>query len=395
MRPAWGNDIKKFFPHLNYSIAYAANRQEAFNRDADIYITNHDAVKFLASQKPAFFKGFDTLIIDESSAFKHRTSERSKSLRKIAKMFKYRTCMDGTPCPNSVTELFHQVQVLDDGKALGTSFMAFRSTTCVPKQVGPSPNMIKWTDRPGAGDAVTALLADMIIRHKFEDCVDIPPNYTYNVPFSLTDTHKKKYDKFEEEQLLVHNEDIIAATTAAVVSQKLLQIASGAVYADDEKYVVLGRERYELIGDLIGQRKQCVVFFLWTHQRDELIAQFDKLGYTFAVIDGKSTDKERERAVDLFQKGLLRVILAHPKSASVGLTLTKGTTTIWASPTYRLDWWLQGNQRIYRMGQQLKTETIVVVAENTIDEHVVECLESKNVNMSEMLAMMRNQYIAR
>ena len=49
LQPAWGNDIEKFSPNLKYVIANANNRLKAFNTNADIVITNHDAVKWIAA----------------------------------------------------------------------------------------------------------------------------------------------------------------------------------------------------------------------------------------------------------------------------------------------------------------------------------------------------------
>jgi SNF2 family DNA or RNA helicase len=85
---------------------------------------------------------------------------------------------------------------------------------------------------------------------------------------------------------------------------------------------------------------------------------------------------------------MYRIILAHPQSAAHGLTLTKGTASIWASPTYNLEHYQQGFRRIYRAGQTQKTETIVIVAENTIEERVWEALQNKKVKMDELLGQL-------
>jgi len=78
LRSAWENDFMKFAPSISVSVAPADKRADAFAREADIYVTNLDAVVWLAKQPPKFFKGFDTLIIDEITAFKHHTSQRSR-----------------------------------------------------------------------------------------------------------------------------------------------------------------------------------------------------------------------------------------------------------------------------------------------------------------------------
>lgn len=392
LRSAWGNDIKKFTPELSFSIAYASNREAAFKADANVYITNIDATKWLYKQKPEFFDKFSTIIIDEGTFYKHQTSARSKALAKIIKYFKFRELMTGTPNSNTITDIWHQVYLLDGGARLGKSFYAFRATACIPKQVGPSPNMVKWVDRPGVHEAVASLLSDITIRHKFEECTDIPANYEYTVPFDMSTKHRGHYEELRKTSVLELQAGDVNAIHAASLATKLLQVASGAAYGETlqgskDRYINIDNDRYEMVIDIANQREHSIVFFLWTHQRDELVKQADACGLTYAVIDGDTSDTRREEIVELYQKGFYRILFAHPASAAHGLTLVKGTATIWASPPHNLDWFVQGNRRIYRTGQTAKTETIIIVATDTIEEKVYESLMNKNLNMQTLLGM--------
>lgn len=390
LRCAWEADFRKFASHLDVAVATAERREEAFEADADVYVTNIDAVRWLAKQKPKFFERFDTLIIDESSHFKHHTSQRSRGLNKIKKHFRYRYALTGTPNSNSIADLWNQVFILDDGKRLGTSFYQFRASVCEPKQVGPSPNMVQWRDRQGAELAVGTLLDGFVIRHKLEECISIPENHLYSLEHQLPPKQMKVYRTMEKNALtILSNGDEVSTVNAAGVATKLLQIASGAVYNDDGGYSVVDTKRYELVAELVQARKHSVVFFNWTHQRDQLIAAFDAEGITYAVIDGSTSAKDRKTYVDHFQAGFYRVLLAHPASAAHGLTLTKGTATIWASPTYNLEHFVQGNRRIYRAGQTERTETIIVIAPNTIEEHVYEMLKNKDERQMTLLDVLK------
>jgi len=389
LRPTWQTEFRKFASHLVTSVATADVREDAFRVKADAYIINHDAVKWLAKQPASFFDRFDTLVVDESGAFKHHTSQRSKALNKIKKYFQYRVALNGTPSPNSVTELWNQINLLDDGSRLGPSFYGFRQTTCVPKQVGPASTMVKWNDRIGAAEAVAKRIEDITIRHIFEDCIDIPENHAYSVPYYLTPTQLQAYEEMRVAQVALLKGELITAVNAAVVATKLLQIASGAVYDDQGKWHLVDRERYELVMDLAQKRSHCVVFFLWTHQKECLIEEAQKRGITFGVIDGSVSERKAAETVDYFQKGLYKVIFAHPQSAAHSLTLTRGVATIWSSPTYNLEHYLQGLRRIYRAGQTQKTETITVVAQGTIEEKVQAALDAKAINMMELLGLMK------
>lgn len=387
---AWKHDFLKFAPDMRVVSCFAHNRVKALALDADVYIVNHDGVKDLLKQKPVFWKKFDTLIIDESTAFKHHTSQRSKAMRKIAKHFKYRRCMSGTPTSNGICDIWHQIYLLDEGKSLGPTFSGFRNAACIPEQIGPQPNMVKWVDRPGIETTVSTLLKDVMIRHRFDDCVDIPANHRYSVPFQLSSKHAKIYQQMERDALLEMHDKVINAANGAVLYTKLLQIASGAVYDITGAAALIDSDRYELVMDLVEARPHSIVFFNWEHQRDQLgkLAQARKLDY--AIYDGATPDKTRADIVRDYQAGKYRVLFAHPQSAGHGLTLTRGTATIWASPTYNLEHYLQGLKRIHRIGQTEKTETIVIVAEGTVDEKVWAVLQGKDARQSDLLAQLED-----
>lgn len=388
LRSVWFNDFKKFAPATRVLVSTAGKHASVFSQPADVYVINTDAVKWLAQQPKSFFKDFGLLINDESTAFKHNTSQRAKAMAKIAKYFKYRRLMTGTPNSNSITDVWHQAFILDEGKRLGKSFYAFRNTVCVPVQRGPNVNAVEWTDKDGAEEAVFGLLRDIVVRHRFEDCVDIPQNHRYNVTYQMTPKQRTKYEEMENWAVMELDKiSAVTAVNAAAVATKLLQIASGAVYSSSGEYHIVDTSRYEVVLDLVEQRQHSLVFFLWKHQRDLLVAEAERRGLTFAVIDGSVNEEERSAVVQRYQSGQYRTIFAHPKSAGHGLTLTRGTATIWASPTYDLEIFEQGSKRQHRLGQTQKTETIVVCAEDSIDERAFAALMSKKVRMDNLLQL--------
>ena len=388
LKSAWADDFKKFAPDMKVSIAWAENREEAFAAEADVYITNYAAANWLAKKPKKFFNRFDQLVLDEGTAVKHRTSQCSKAVKKIAQYFDWRRLLTGTPTSNGICDLWHQVYVVDDGDRLGKAFFAFQKATCTPET---EAGHIKWVDKPGIEPVVGALIEDITIRHRFEDCVDIPPNHRFAVPYTLTPSHRKLYQELENQKFLENKGRKISAVNGAVLYFKLLQCASGAVYVDpdddESDYTLLDPDRYDLIMDLVEARQHSIVFFNWRHQKDELVRVATARGIKFEMIDGTVTKKgERERIVQAYQRGEYQVLLANAQTIGHGLTLTKGTRTIFASPTPNLEHFLQGYKRIYRITQTEKTETIMVIAPDTIDEYVWEQCQKKDVRQSDLLA---------
>lgn len=392
MFAAWANDVLKFFPgEYTVSIANHKTKLDAFVPEAQIVVMNHDGVKWLvkSSSWRRILEEYDTIIIDESEAFKNHTSQRSKAASVLSSHFRFRAVLSATPINRSVTELWHQIYLLDGGALLGSSFFQFRNAVCTPVQRGPRPEMREWVDKAGVDDEVALILKSITIRNKFEECLDIPENVIRTVPFHLSDKHMKHYEAMRDDAILELSEGDVTAVNAAVLANKLLQVASGSVYTEEREAVVVDVGRYELITELVHERDHSVVFFQWTHQRDALKNYFDKEGITYDVIDGTVSDRRRKEIVEKYQAGRFKTLLLHPKSAGHGLTLTRGLATIWASPVYQPALFEQANHRIYRAGQTKKTETIMIEAVDTVETKVNNVLSQRLDKMGNLLEMLK------
>lgn len=398
LQSAWGQDIIEWLPlGTTYVIAKATNREKMFDEDADIYITNTDAAKWLANQNGGWFLRFGehpTLLIDEITSFKHRTSARSKAIRKIAPYFHFRTGLTGTPNSNTILDLWHQMLIIDDGELLGKSFARFRNTACDYQR---NPFGGKWNDKPGIEEVVAERISGLTIRHQFDECMDIPENHRYTVTFDMPAGLRRHYETMVREAILILEEGNVSAINQGVLRTKLLQIASGAVYGDDDQgrrrfptYQLLDRGRYILIADLVEARDHSVVFFNWKHQREELKIEFELRGISYAILDGNTPDREREEIVRDYQAGKYQVLAMHPKTGAHGLTLTRGRATIIASPFDEADLLKQAIHRIYRGGQQHKTETILVKARGCrVEQRVYDNLLQKTGRMETLLEILK------
>lgn len=387
LRPAWGDDISKYAPDLKWAVAHGKGREDVMAGDYDIVISNHDAVKWICKLPKEILNGFDMLCVDEFTAYKNRTSQRSKAALKLARSIPAKVLLSGTPDPNSVTDLWHPVFMLDGGQRLGRQFFAFRSQVCAPTQTGPRPEMVKWEDKEGAGPMVADMLSDITVRFKFEDCIDIPENTTRYMYVDLPTKLRKQYEELAYTSYLALKEGTINAIHAGAKAKKLLQLLTGAVYDESGAVVSVHKDRYELVMELVAERKKSVVAFNWRHERDALIEIAEREGISYRVIDGSVSGNDRELAVKQFQFSDLQVIFAHPQSAGHGLTLTAGTATIWCSPTYNAEHFQQFNRRIYRAGQTKKTETILIAARDTKETEAYDKLEGKLNRMEDLLSI--------
>jgi hypothetical protein len=391
LETSWEDDAKKFTPDLRLNLAFAHNREAAFTAPGDVVVTNWDAAVWVAKQFKSnkyFLDDFDTLIIDESTGFKNKDAGRTKALITIRHLFEHRHALTGTPMPQSVLDLWSQALLIDDGKHLGANYYKFRNQTTVPRQVGRDAHMVHWETLPGAIDQCVKNLTPITIRFAAKDCIDIPENNKFMQYITLPPKALRAYKDMEKECVADINSNIVQAKNAGVRGIKLLQICTGAVYDENRLVHLVHTSRYELVMQLVQERNwPSLVLFNWQHEKNELVKLAEQAGVTFSVIDGETPATDRGDIVRSFQNGDLKVLFAHPRTVAYGLTLTTGRTTIWCSPTPNSEWFTQANKRIDRAGQRFCTETIMIAAKDTREEHIYDILDGKVARTTEFLEL--------
>ena len=381
LEASWADDIAKFTPQITYAVAYAKNREQAFSGDEQIVITNHDAVKWLLKNKEVL-AGFDTLVIDEFTAFKNKDSQRSKALKNLKDHFDYRIAMSGTPNSNTILDIWHPMLLVDDGERLGHRFFSFRGSVCTSRFNGFAQ---EWVDKDDAELSVAAAIGDINIRYQLEECLTMPEQTVSTLQVQLPSKIMQQYKQLCDDNVLYTGTATINAVHAGAKVKKLLQLCTGAVY--DEHGIVrnVHSGRYELVMQLVSERKHSLVAFNWKHEKNHLTAMADSMSIKYGVIDGDTPAHHRKDVVDRMQAGQLQVVFCHPQSAGHGLTMTKATAVIWASPTYNTEHYQQFNRRIYRAGQTQRTEIIQIAARDTWEPDVYEKLAGKLERMDELL----------
>lgn len=386
LEAAWLDDWMKFDSHPDVVVAYANNRARAFQSGVPNVITNIEAVNWLAKKENRkYLKNFDLVVCDEATAFKNPSAQRSKNAGIVFCTIPHAINMSGTPMTKTVVDLWHQYKLIDFGARLGPSLSKFRFEFCTPvRPPGAPQGAIRWEDKPGSYERVAELVADITIRHRIEDCLDIPPNHVTWLGYTPS---KKAYQQYQEllrhAVLQLETGELLTAANAAVARNKLLQLLTGSLYDAEHNARELDTQRTELIADLLEDREASVVFYLWKHQRIALEKELAKRKIEVAFIDGTVNQKRRAEIVREFQGGKYRAVLLHPETGAHGLTLTRAKTAIFTTPPGdRPDWMIQGIARIVRGGQDKPTETILVYAKDTLEQRVYQnILDERDVGM--------------
>jgi SNF2 family DNA or RNA helicase len=400
LEAVWGNDIKHFYPRTKYGVfrrkyAKHPNYVRALLLDNDICIFNIEAVDLILENKDIIETQYSVIVIDEFTSIKNRSAQRSKKAARLAACFSHRYLLSGTPTPNGLLDIWHPAFVCDDGTRLGSNFFHFRNSVCQPIQRGYAQVFTEWEELEGASDVVADTLRDITIRHVLEEVVDMPDRIYRTMEVTMPDKLRKHYNEMLKTSILQLKQDDVVALNKAVLGNKLLQIASGSVYGSHlersvAKSVLLDKDKYDLVTELVKERDHSLVFYLWQHQADELAKQFSKEGITFDIISGKVSDKDRARIIQDFQDSKLQTLLMQPAAAAHGITLTKSTASIWCSPTWNLEHFIQANHRDYRIGQKCKTEVIMIQYTDTIEQKVYSALQHKKDALDNLLEILQS-----
>lgn len=348
-------------------------RIRALNTPADIYIINRENIVWLVDYYRNSWP-FDMVVIDESSSFKSHNAKRFKALASVGNHISRMVLLTGTPSPNGLNDLWSQIYLLDGGVRLGKRYTQFRERYFDPGERGNNV-IYNYKAKPGSEQAILEHISDICISMKAEDYLQLP-DITYNeIPVILDDKSKKAYNDLERKMVLeLPDEDEISVTSAAALSNKLLQLANGAVYDDNRDYHEIHDCKVEAFMELIEslQGKPVLVFYNFQHDKERLLKVLQKTKLN--VRELKTTQDE-----DDWNNRKIDVLLTHPASSAYGLNLQQGGNhVIWFGLTWNYELYTQANKRLHRQGQQEKVIIHHLVCSDTRDEDVMQALSKKD-----------------
>lgn len=351
-----------------------SKRIRALNTPADIYIINRENVVWLVDYYRNAWP-FDMVVVDESSSFKSHTAKRFKALASMGGHIDRLVELTGTPSPNGLNDLWSQVFLLDGGERLGKKYTQFRERYFDPGDRGNNV-IYNYKVKPGSEGSILEKISDICISMKSEDYLQLP-DVTYNqIPVILDPKSSKAYYDLEAKMVLAlpEAEEEISVTSAAALSNKLLQLANGALYDEDHNVHEIHNCKIEAFMELIEslQGKPALVFYNYQHDRDRILKALKDSG--LRVRELKTTQDE-----DDWNNRNIDILLTHPASSAYGLNLQQGGNhVIWFGLNWNYELYTQANKRLHRQGQKEKVIIHHLVCSSTRDEDVMQALERKD-----------------
>lgn len=377
----WPKELAKW-EHLtgltsSLVLGSATERKAALQRKAFLYIINRENVAWLVKNH---YWDFDMVVIDELSSFKSNKAERFKAMKKVRPMVTRIVGLTGTPAPNTLLDLWPQMYLMDMGQRLGRFIGGFRDRFFLPDKRNREI-IYSYKPREGAEDAIYALISDICISMKAADYLDMPERIDNRIEVAMSPKERKLYDDFQKDMVLSIGDEELDAANAAALSNKLLQMANGAVYGEDKKVIPIHDRKLDALEDLVeaANGKPLLVAYWYKHDLQRIKARFK---------NARCIDTAKD--IDDWNAGQIPLALIHPASAGHGLNLQDGGCTIvWFGLTWSLELYQQLNARLWRQGQKHTVVIHHIVTKGTHDEDVMRALENKDTRQSALIEAVR------
>ena len=377
-RDTWPAEIRKWdhLKNLRYSVCIGteSERKAALMQNADIYIINRENIQWLIDESGVPFN-FDMLVIDELSSFKSFKAKRFKSLLKVRPSVERIVGLTGTPSSNGLMDLWAEFRLLDLGKRLGRYITHYRDKFFVPDKRNQQM-IFSYKPRLGAEEEIYRRISDITISMKSTDYLDMPECINNMVEVELSDDEREQYDTLKEDMILPLAEEEIDAVNAAALSNKLSQMANGAIYNENHEFIQIHDRKLDALEDLIeaANGKPVLVAYWFKHDLERIKNRF------------KIREIKTSKYIADWNDGNIPVACIHPASAGHGLNLQAGgSTLIWFGLTWSLELYQQTNARLWRQGQK---ETVVIhhiITKDTIDQQILQALLRKEKTQAALI----------
>lgn len=365
----------------------AAERALALKADVPVYTTNYDNLPWLRQHLGDRWP-FGTIIADEATRLKSfrpkQGGTRAHALADVAHAKVSRFIgLSGTPASNGLKDLWGQMWFVDGGRRLGGTYSAFEARWFGYKRVKDA-----LTHKPGIVPVIFPHAQEQIQERCKDVCLTLDPKDWFDlqepvvsvVTVDLPPKARARYREMEKDFFTQIEGHDIEAFNSASKSQKLLQLASGAIYVDptaeDDKqpkareWVEVHDEKLQALESIFNELGGVPLLVAYHFKSD--LARLQKWFPQGRVLKTQQDE-------DDFKAGKIPLLFAHPQSAGHGID---GFQNVCYAIAFFSHWWSLENHdqiierigpvRQYQAGFERAVLVYYIVATGTVDELVIE-----------------------
>lgn len=349
LRNVWEPEIHNCAPGVECEVLRGSAQacRTMIQGNAPWLLLNHDGIKTRFDDLMAQ-DDIDLVICDESTAFKTPGADRTKAFVRLVRHNEKRLwCLTGTPMAKLPTDVYTTARLVCPHR-VPKSFSLFEDMTCL--RIGTH----RLVPKRGAQDIVMDLL-DPVICYQKRECIDLPSVTYMDMQVDVNPEQTRIIKQLQAQFVAEVRGQKVTALTAATQLTKILQVLQGAVILDTEsgKGDIIGApQRLKMTEELIEESSSKTIIFAPFKLSVQYLMRELGPKYGADYVDGTVPEGRRKLVFDRFREDpSMRVLIAHPRTTSHGLTLVSASTIIWYGPVFSAEEYLQGCGRIDRPGQ--------------------------------------------
>ncbi len=296
-------------------IGTPAQREKALLERADVYVINYENIPWLVKHFGSRWP-FKIVVADEATKLKNfrlkgKGGVRSGALSQVALQTGRWINLTGTPTPNTLTDLWGQMWFVDYGARLGRTYADYLRKWFYENHYARTVEL----RAPECEAQIHAAVADVSLALRTRDWFDIHEPLVIPREVEMPASARALYDRMEREFFLEIGGSEVNAANAAVLSMKLLQMASGTVYDSEKKAQAIHDAKIEGLRSLVEELNgEPLIVTYWF--------QFEPALIKAAIPDFVLFKGRKEQ--DAWNEGKIPVLGIHPASAGHGIDLQYG-----------------------------------------------------------------------
>jgi SNF2 family DNA or RNA helicase len=400
----YNNELPTHLPnHIeNITVLWQSNITKKQKETLDELYSEGEGLHILIMNVEAFSttKGMDfankflschrtMMAIDESTTIKTPTAKRTKNILKLAESAVYRRIMTGSPVTKNPLDLFTQCDFLSPWLLNFTSYYAFRNRYAEMKTLHMHGRQIQIVNGFKNLGELSDKLKNFSYRVLKEDCLDLPDKIFIKRQIQLTPDQRKLYEQMKKEAIAVLKGKQSTTVNTLTQLMRLQQITCGHFTADDGATQPIANNRITELMNVLEETEGKAI--IWAHYQYDITAIIDAVTKEYgpgSIVDyyGLTPQEQRQPNIKRFQDDpKCRFIVGTPSTGGYGITLTAANTVIYYSNGYDLEKRLQSEDRAHRIGQKKSVTYVDIMADDTVDEKIVQALRKKINIASEVL----------
>ena len=321
----------------------------------------------------------DLILCDESQRIKNPRAAQSKAVQKLGDAARFRLILSGTPVQNSVIDLYSQYRFLDP-TVFGTNFYVFRSRYC--RLGGYGGHEITGYQHM---DELVKKEHAIALRVTKAQCLDLPAETFVRRYVRLEPEARRLYAGIaRSSRTQLESGGHITVATVLTRLLRLMQLTGGFVQEDEaDRPRPVSTAKLDALADLLEDYVQeggqkLVVFARFRPEIATICQLLEQRGIRYGRIDGEVPMEQRGAVVEDFQQNPdTMVFVAQIQTAGLGITLHAASAAVFYSLDFNYASYAQALARIHRIGQTHPVTYIHLLAEDTIDDRVLDALEHK------------------